>query len=216
MRSVRSREIIKNSLFGAIVTNTIGSCAPAVAMLAPKSRTWDFNSLKWNTIMKTSRGLNKVIGLALCAGILSSCAAGVSNIQDNEAPVRLSHLSAGPPDYAGGIGARMSFSNVGDKAIKYLRFTAAPYNRVGDLQKSDIGGHSEYVLEVQGPLEPGQSRGSEFFGYVRWERLWYNRSIVCLELVRMELIFMDDTTRTFGKPVIDRMMNRGVRNYCRG
>lgn len=58
-----------------------------------------------------------------------------------------------PINSVGGASPHIIWRNDSGKTIKYITFTAIPYNAVGDVVSSSIGGKTTAQLQVTGPIE---------------------------------------------------------------
>ena len=95
------------------------------------------------------------------------------------------------PNSAGGVSVVFSFTNTGDKTIKYASFGFIPYNAVGDAVGSSIHDASERFVKVTGPIEPNQTDRGNLF-----ENAWYNNSITSVKLSKIYVQYMDGTEET--------------------
>jgi hypothetical protein len=93
------------------------------------------------------------------------------------------------PNSAGGVDANIVWKNKSEKTIKYARFTIVPYNAVEDMVSSEIGGETDKIVRVTGPIKPGATYGYDS----TWECIWYNSSITHMQITGVELEFMDKT-----------------------
>ncbi len=108
--------------------------------------------------------------------------------RDADKPIVLS-MSAHLPNSAGGVSVGFAYHNVSSKAMKYMRILFRPRNAVNDIVASRIGDRTVVTGEVTGPIEPG----AEVYGRV-FENAWYNSTIKCVELVEVQVDFMDGST----------------------
>lgn len=149
--------------------------------------------------MKNLLIITTVLTLTACAGSSENA----TKAQGLGIPLVVNHLTVGAPDHAEGMPVNIGFSNASSRAIKYIDFEVQPFNRYGDAQRSDIGGKSTTTLRFDSRLvQPGQTVGSEMFGYARWQRVWYNSSIYCLKLRGVTVTYLDNGTWK-GSPVIN-------------
>ena len=116
----------------------------------------------------------------------------------------------GTPNSVGGVSFQFFGINTGSKTMKYMTLTVVPYNRVSDQARSSIGGVSEVRVRYTGPLEPGESVDGPV-----WRNLWYNPTIVCAEITRAEITFMDDDVLVFAGGQIAGLMKTPEMNRCR-
>lgn len=129
----------------------------------------------------------------------------------NDLPVSVNIITAHKPNYAGGVDIYIQTKNLSSKTIKYINWTAVPYNAVGDKQTGEIRKRTSVILEEVGPLEylektkPGMG----------WEAVWYNHSIQCIELVKLSIEYMDGTKKHYnGKNAIKPLLRSDVTNDC--
>jgi len=80
------------------------------------------------------------------------------------------------------------------KEIKYIYFTVVPYNAVGDRQYCDIRNYAIFTGSATGPIS-ASSRPTEY----NWENAWYNSTIDSLEIIKVQIEYMDGTSYTFVK-----------------
>ena len=93
------------------------------------------------------------------------------------------------PNSAGGVSVQMTFQNDTQKTVKYVYFDVVPYNAVKDAQSCTISGKTKAELSFTGPIEPGATCWNIF-----WENVWYNRTITTLDLVMVEVLYMDGSS----------------------
>ncbi|MCA0933103.1 hypothetical protein LCM02_11615 [Lutimonas saemankumensis] len=94
------------------------------------------------------------------------------------------------------------------KVIKYIRFYVVPYNAVGDIVRSDIGGKSNSVLEITGPIYPNKK-----YDYSYWENVWYNNTVQCIKLKSVEVIYMDGSSYFYVKE-LPKILSANFNNDC--
>lgn len=93
------------------------------------------------------------------------------------------------PNSAGGVSVQITFQNDTQKTIKYVYFDVVPYNAVKDVQSCTISGKSKAELSFTGPIEPGAVCRN-----IYWENVWYNHTITTLDLVMVEVLYMDGSS----------------------
>ncbi|MBW7473881.1 hypothetical protein K0T92_03920 [Paenibacillus oenotherae] len=106
--------------------------------------------------------------------------------------LRVSKVYPGEPNSADGVNLYVHWTNKSDKTIKYIYFEVVPYNAVGDIVSSDIGGGSTFRGMHTGPTKPGVSFGSQYY----WENAWYNNTITQVQLRKVDITYMDESTIT--------------------
>lgn len=125
-------------------------------------------------------------------------------------PILVDAIGVSSPNSAGGVNFRVGYTNLSDKPIKYIRDTGRAFNAVGDTVRGDIRGSTTSSSTYTGPLKPNGSTG-----LLSAENAWYNSSIRCARLIRIEITYMDNTTRTFSSPSsIQPLLRPGVKDSC--
>jgi hypothetical protein len=76
-----------------------------------------------------------VLTLTACAGSSED----VAKAQGLGIPLVVNHSTVGTPDYAQGMPVYIGFTNASSRPVKYIDFEVEPFNRYGDVQRSDIG-----------------------------------------------------------------------------
>ena len=114
-------------------------------------------------------------------------------------PIAISSLQTYPPNFVSGIDVDIVFKNLSKKTIKYIYFTAIPYNKVGDIVESEIGGKIEASLAYTGPLRPEEETATHY------DAIWYNSTIVYSKLIELNVIFMDNTEYTYSEKEISNL-----------
>lgn len=112
--------------------------------------------------------------------------------------VRIISLSTSRPNSAGGVNFSVVWRNNSDKVVKYIVFEVVPYNAVDDIVRCEIRRNANFRGEVTGPINPGVTFG---YGY-RWENAWYNNTITRIELVGVDVTYMDGSTARLSKDQI--------------
>jgi len=95
------------------------------------------------------------------------------------------------PDQVGHIGAQISVKNLAGKTIKYVTVYLTPFNAVGDPVSCTVQNHSEYGIEITGPIEVGKKWEGHLDG------MWYNNSIVHAKITHIHAIYMDGTEEMY-------------------
>ena len=90
------------------------------------------------------------------------------------------------------FGLKFKFYNCYQKEIKYINLTICAYNRVGDLQRDDIG-QSKKEVRCIGPLEKGEV-GTYDFDELFWDE---NDIIHRLVVTNVKLTFMDNSVVSY-------------------
>ncbi len=94
-----------------------------------------------------------------------------------------------PDPYVGGVDLVIVWKNNTGKRLKYVTFEVVAYNAVGDNVYCEIKDEYSFRGQITGPIEPNETHG---YGR-RWEAAWYNNTIDHVELIEIDISFMDDT-----------------------
>lgn len=84
-----------------------------------------------------------------------------------------------------------------------------PYNAVGDIVKSTIGGKTLVLAELTGPLATME------FTYPTWNNLWYNQTLRCVQLEGIEITYMDGEIKKIEKSNIGEIFSQSLSNTCK-
>ena len=95
---------------------------------------------------------------------------------------------------AGGASITIDGKNLSKKTIKYLSYTVKAYNAVGDTVRGEIKRSSLAYLGDTGPMKSMESIG----GY--WTNVWYNSSINCMVITKVEIEYMDGSKKNYVGP----------------
>jgi len=156
---------------------------------------------------------SKIIGVLLIFLFLNSCASMMGLTEDikqqlieRDIPIAIVYYDTGYPNSVGGVDAEISWVNISSKDIKYITFSVKPYNKVDDVVSSDIGNKIVARLAATGPFDASKTSPH----HMTWGTVWYNNTIERLEIEKVEIIFMDDTTKSYSAPEILEMDYRIV------
>lgn len=112
-------------------------------------------------------------------------------------------------DSVGGVDIGIGSDNISNKTVKYVRYEVTPYNQVGDIQRSEIGGVSTTRIYSTGPYAPMTTIGEY------WGDVWYNNNISCFVINRATVEYMDGSkSRYDGAGAVQNIMLPGMRNSC--
>ena len=85
-----------------------------------------------------------------------------------------------------GVNCYVRFINISDKIAKYVKIDLTPYNRVLDQAYSHIDGTSNKTVTVTNFIGPNEE-------YYSCTNIWYNSTIFLMEIIKVEMIFTDNT-----------------------
>ena len=95
---------------------------------------------------------------------------------------------------AGGASVRIVGKNLSKKTIKYISYTVKAYNAVGDSVKGEIKRSSLANLGDTGPMKSMDSIGGV------WKNVWYNSTINCMVITKVEIEYMDGSRKNYIGP----------------
>jgi hypothetical protein len=130
-----------------------------------------------------------VVALLLVFAFGSAYAASYyQEAQDKKHLLVIHELSIEGPNSAGGIDVLIRYENLSKKTFKYVTFYVKAYNAVDDPVFCSIRRRNLAPLQMTGPIKEGEESSGT------WECVWYNYSIVRVELKSIRIIFMDGTS----------------------
>ena len=131
-------------------------------------------------------------------------------LYDSTPDILIDNFDVSRPNSAAGVDLRIEWRFLNPrKTIRYIHFTARPYNRVGDVQTCRIRDYSDFTGYVTGPLE---ASAKEHSGDV-WGTAWYNNDISCVRLTRVRVEYTDGSTYTYIRE-LPSILGEGVINSC--
>lgn len=136
----------------------------------------------------------------------------VESSKDTSRVIRIERLYSEPPNSVGGVDVRLTWGNLApNKTVKYLRLLLVPYNAVSDPVASQIGRRVFANIQVVGPVAPGEEQGKAFTwtgsGPLRWKNVWYNSTIVRVELQQVEIEYTDGSRITIQRDGLKSALN---------
>jgi hypothetical protein len=120
-------------------------------------------------------------------------------------------LGAGPggPNAVSGVDVYIGFESLDERrVVKYAYFTTTPFNAVGDSVNCSVTHRSTARLKATGPIQ-----GTDGPRLLTWENTWYNPSITCVRLDRIEIEYMDGSRFTLVRDLPKVLLN-GYENSC--
>lgn len=104
-----------------------------------------------------------------------------------KAPIKFGVLEY-DQDYMGGNSIRVQVQNTSNKEIKYVRYTLAFFNNVGDPICDDIRGWYEMQWEIVGPIKPNAYK--EFYGGIFYNHQFQGKYLI----TNLQIVYMDNTS----------------------
>jgi hypothetical protein len=112
---------------------------------------------------------------------------------------------------ANGVNLTASVTNPNPKsAIKYLTVSVTPFNAVGDVVRSSIGGISTTSIKVTGPIS-----FEDETKILQWDAIWYNPTINCAKVNSISVEYMNGSRFTFAGTSLQGALGSEVVNTCR-
>ena len=114
------------------------------------------------------------------------------------------------PNSADGVDIKIGYINTqNSQTLKYFIFEVVPFNRVGDVVVDTIRSRSSARLRATGPFSAnGQERWST------WPTVFYNRSLSCIELRSITLVYADDSIVVIDGDDVDLVLHDEAVNTC--
>ncbi len=135
-----------------------------------------------------------------------------------QVPLLIGNFGSFRPNTAGGIDWNVEFINTSKKTIKYITFWTTAYDRVGTRMPDLVGSGSTKSLRYTGPVDAGFTNTYKWSVLVpksptMWTNVWYNHSISCTTIDKVEIEYMDGKKVTVDDT--DKLMTRqgGCRAY---
>ena len=123
-------------------------------------------------------------------------------------PIIISDVSIDEINSVGGVDVTVEWEYIKtNKIAKYIDFSFLPYNEVGDIQTCRIRKNSRFTGRITGPIRNGKHSNST------WGTAWYNRSISCIKLIKVKIIYTDGTQYTYVNE-LPKLYNIGFKNSC--
>ena len=116
--------------------------------------------------------------------------------------ITISKINLIGPNSASGVGFHIRWKNTSNKVIKYIYFTAVPFNAVGDIMTGQISGSSSARGKVTGPIKPGKRERSS------WVAAWYNSTITRIELAKIDIEYVDGSKMKLYADDIHKILNK--------
>jgi len=159
--------------------------------------------------MKRYLILFSLLALASCGPYIDPYQEEYNAASASGQPLVITAALVGRPNSVGGVDVYLDILNLSSKTIKYLKYRVVPFNAVGDSQRGSIRRYSTAKLNDTGPYAPM----SRIPG--RWGTVWYNNTIRCIVVTRVEITYMDGSKRTFGNAAaVQSIMRSDLRNSC--
>lgn len=133
--------------------------------------------------------------------------AGAAASPDSAAPppILITRVRTTWPDFLGGVDIDIDWTNRSPRAVKYIHFTVALYNAVGDSIPDTITGQYSVRLLGTGPYRP-----SAHVAHVLWKGLFYNSTTRCARIVAAQVDYMDGETEPLRGDAVARALAPSV------
>lgn len=156
----------------------------------------------------------RIFSVLITSLLLTACAGNatkdeVAKAKQNNIPLLIGQIYEYARNSVGGIDIFIKYENTSNKTFKYVNFTLAAYNAVGDLAPSRISNSALATLEDVGPLMPGNhTQGT-------WENVWYNGTISCFEVSSLEVTYMDGSSIKLSNNEISQILSSSINSFTR-
>lgn len=116
----------------------------------------------------------------------------IDNLNNQGIDIIVHSITPSTPNSADGVDCTMKVEYINNKTIKYVTYEFEAYNAVGDKVRGRIRNVDKLYGEVTGPIMP-------MIGYKvhYWENAWYNSTIECIKLIRIDVEYMDGTKKHY-------------------
>jgi hypothetical protein len=112
---------------------------------------------------------------------------------------------------AGGVEPYFVFINqFPSKIIKYIQIRVTPYNKVGDVISSEIGGKTTGQIKFTGPL-----LNTDDEKRAHWGPIWYNHSATCIKVESVKITFVTGKSLSFAGKSLKKALAPELANDCK-
>jgi len=108
----------------------------------------------------------------------------------------LLRVTPGIPGSAGAVDLKFSYLNLSGKPIKHITVRTRPRDKSGELVTSHFGDKGEIRGEVIGVVA-GPIPSDELVRYARFENIWFDSRINCIEILSLSIQFVDQSRAVF-------------------
>lgn len=116
----------------------------------------------------------------------------IDNLNKKGIDIIVRSIFPSPPNSADGVDCNIEVEYINNKTIKYVTYEFEAYNAVGDKVRGRIGNEDKLYGKVTGPIMPMVGGKIHY-----WENVWYNSTIVCIKLIRIDVEYIDGTKKYY-------------------
>lgn len=165
---------------------------------------------------------NKYLELLCKENLQKQISNGLKDLKKKYHYILLNEVNISEPNSAGGVNVNVQILNLSNKVIKYIKLYVYSYNSVGDKVKCEIRNSPKQILNVTGPIKPlTSSIFAEAYGDINlikdtdyfWENVWYNTTITCVEISKVEVFFVDGEKYVYINE-LQKILSENVKNDC--
>ena len=163
-----------------------------------------------------------VLASVLAAGVLQGCGgtahlalngpeqAALRQAKLEKRPVFVGFIETTKPDDKGAVGARAQLYNTSNKPYKYVDLLVVGYDDAGHVSAPFAGDKRLVRLRFEGPLEPRETKGA-----TRWEKVWNDAKVSCVEIHRIDVTHTDGTSTRVRQADAGQLLPERARKPCR-
>ena len=101
------------------------------------------------------------------------------------------HMVAGPSGDKNSVAVMLDFKNDSWKTIKTIAFCFLPFDAINCVVLDKARRRAQRQLKLIGAILP-----NEIKRHVYWENVWYSREIVEIKLMRIDVLYADESTES--------------------
>lgn len=103
--------------------------------------------------------------------------------------IHIKSVSTSKPNSVGGVDLEINWTNMSEKTIKYITFTAYPINAVEDIVYCSIRPqyYGQFKGQETGPINKGEGSKADYV----FANAWYNNTIVKAIIMQVDIEYMD-------------------------
>ena len=163
-----------------------------------------------------------VLATVLVASVLQGCGgtahlalngpehAALHKAKREKKPVFVGFIETTKPDDKGAVGARAQLYNTSDKPYKHVDLLVVGYDAAGHVSAPFAGDKRLARLRFEGPLEPRETKGA-----TRWEKVWHDANVSCVEIHRIDVTHTDGTSTRVRQADTNELLPERARKPCR-
>ena len=146
-------------------------------------------------------GCGPNLGQAFWFSLTPQMKSYMEELKENNIPLMIIWMGAKKSNSDGGSDVHTAFRITSKKPIKHIYTTFTAYNKNNDAIKCEIQNRETFTLNQSGPYPQ-----SNFPHRATFQNAFYNRSIHCIELKSVVIVYNDDTEEIFEGIDVDKLI----------